>query len=67
MNLQNRLDNMRVMLDTLRSNLASLESASLLKKEPSDEYRKTQLKENIIRAQQEIYDLERQIIASKRK
>lgn len=67
MNLQSKLDNMRVMLDTLRNNIRTIESAELFKKEPLDEFKKNNIKESIIRAQSEIYELERQIIESRRK
>ena len=64
MSLQNELDTKRTMLDALRSNLASIESDKFFKKKNDDnDWRVAQLKENLIRCQQEIWDLEKEIIA----
>lgn len=68
MSLQNELDTKRTMLDALRSNLASIESDQFFKKKNDDnDWRVAQLKENLIRCQQEIWDLEKEIIALRNK
>lgn len=67
MSLQNELDTKRTMLDGLRSQLASIESDQFFKKKNDNDWRTAQLKENIIRCQEEIWGLEKQVIALRNK